>query len=168
MLANIYLRGPAHIYWLYPVLIGVFFLLKRGEALVISTLVVIALLPALLGELDPLTISTIIISALLTNAFAHAFATVTRRQRRELIELANKDPLTGAGNRRGLQQKLAEAIALRSRTNRLYSLVMLDLDHFKQINDQHGHAKGDEILVRMTEILRMRIRVTDSIYRIGG
>ena len=45
---------------------------------------------------------------------------------------------------------------------------MLDLDHFKQINDLHGHAKGDEILIRITELVGMRIRATDSIYRLGG
>ena len=45
---------------------------------------------------------------------------------------------------------------------------MLDLDHFKQVNDRHGHAKGDEILIKLTELVGMRIRVTDSIFRIGG
>jgi diguanylate cyclase (GGDEF)-like protein len=47
-------------------------------------------------------------------------------------------------------------------------MLLLDLDHFKKVNDLHGHAVGDQILKRVTEIINLRIRVTDSLYRIGG
>jgi diguanylate cyclase (GGDEF)-like protein len=67
-----------------------------------------------------------------------------------------------------MQQKLDEVIASRSRNNRNCCLLMLDLDHFKKVNDLHGHAKGDEILIKLTEIIEIRIRATDNIYRIGG
>jgi diguanylate cyclase (GGDEF)-like protein len=46
--------------------------------------------------------------------------------------------------------------------------LLLDLDHFKKVNDAHGHAVGDQTLKRVTEIINLRIRVTDSLYRIGG
>jgi len=101
-------------------------------------------------------------------AFSYAFAMMTRRQRQALIRLASKDPLTGAGNRRALAQKLDEVIAMRSRKNLPSSMLMIDLDHFKKVNDEYGHAMGDQILVSVTEIINMRIRVTDSVYRIGG
>jgi len=99
---------------------------------------------------------------------ALAFSLITSRQREQLLVLATKDPLTGAGNRRGLDAKLAEIVNSFKRTGTLSSLVLLDLDHFKKVNDIYGHAVGDQILKSVTEIINLRIRVTDSLYRIGG
>jgi len=48
------------------------------------------------------------------------------------------------------------------------SMLLIDLDHFKKVNDVHGHRVGDQILKRVTDIVNLRIRVTDSLYRIGG
>ena len=168
VLSTIYLRGPGQVYWVFPSLVAVFFLVKRREAVVMSMLVVIALVPALSGKVTSIALTSILVTVVVTCAFAYAFATMTRNQRDTLMKLATKDPLTGAGNRRALETKLDDIIAARSRTNIPSSLLMLDLDHFKQINDNHGHATGDQILTRVTEIINMRIRVTDSVYRIGG
>jgi diguanylate cyclase (GGDEF)-like protein len=85
-----------------------------------------------------------------------------------LLVLATKDPLTGAGNRRGLDSKLGEVVNSFRRTGVNASLILLDLDHFKSVNDIYGHAVGDQILRRVTEIINLRIRVTDSLYRVGG
>ena len=93
---------------------------------------------------------------------------ITNRQRTQLLQLATKDPLTGAGNRRALDSKLREAVNTFQRTGTPASLLMLDLDHFKSVNDVLGHAAGDQILKNVTEIINLRIRVTDSLYRIGG
>lgn len=84
------------------------------------------------------------------------------------MALATKDPLTGVGNVRAMQGKLDKVVARFERNKIPDSLVMLDLDRFKDVNDAHGHAVGDQILVRVAEVLRMRIRFTDSLYRIGG
>jgi diguanylate cyclase (GGDEF)-like protein len=168
MLATIYLKGASQVYWIYPVLVGVFFLVKRREALIASILAVAALIPFLATEFTAFALTRILITISVTCSLAYAFATITRGQRDELMNLATRDPLTGVGNRRAMQQKLDEVIASRSRTNRNYCLLMLDLDHFKKVNDLHGHAKGDEILIKLTEIIEIRIRATDNIYRIGG
>ena len=168
MLATIYLEGATQVYWIYPVLVGVFFLIERREALVASVLSIVLLLPFLATEFTPFALTRILITIIVTCSLAYAFATITRRQRDELMNLATRDPLTGVGNRRAMQQKLDEAIASRGRTNRNCCLLMLDLDHFKKVNDRHGHAKGDEILIKLTEIVELRIRATDNMYRIGG
>ena len=168
MLATIYLRGASQVYWIYPVLVGVFFLVERREALIASILAVAALIPFLATEFTAFALTRILITISVTCSLAYAFATITRGQRDELMNLATRDPLTGVGNRRAMQQKLDEVIASRSRNNRNCCLLMLDLDHFKKVNDLHGHAKGDEILIKLTEIIEIRIRATDNIYRIGG
>jgi diguanylate cyclase (GGDEF)-like protein len=168
MLATIYLKGASQVYWIYPVLVGVFFLVERREALIASILAVAALIPFLATEFTAFALTRILITISVTCSLAYAFATITRGQRDELMNLATRDPLTGVGNRRAMQQKLDEVIASRSRNNRNCCLLMLDLDHFKKVNDLHGHAKGDEILIKLTEIIEIRIRATDNIYRIGG
>ena len=103
-----------------------------------------------------------------TNAFAYAFATVARNQRDSLMRLATKDPLTGVGNRRALAETLESIIASSQRLNETASLLLIDLDHFKQVNDTQGHAAGDQILISLTEVIKLRLRVTDSLFRIGG
>ena len=168
MLATIYLKGTNQLYWIYPALIVAYYLLKPGEAVLATLVVIIALLPALSVDVDAFTRTTVLISTTMTAVFAYAFASLTRGQRNQLMNLATCDPLTGAGNRRALAQKLTEVVAAHERNSQPASLVILDLDNFKDVNDEFGHAAGDQILIRLTEIIRLRTRVTDGLYRIGG
>ena len=71
------------------------------------------------------------------------------------------------GNRRAFDSKLASYAAER-RPQPEACLLLLDLDHFKQVNDQHGHPAGDEVLRRLCDVLRHYTRVTDEIFRYGG
>ncbi len=168
VLSTVYLIGPHQVYWVFPALMAVFYLIRPREAFVFAIITIIGLLPAILPSSDSHVTTTIIITILVTSAFAFAFSLITNRQREQLLVLATKDPLTGAGNRRGLDAKLTDVVNKFHRTRTPASLVLLDLDHFKKVNDVHGHAVGDQILKRVTEIINLRIRVTDSLYRIGG
>lgn len=82
--------------------------------------------------------------------------------------MAVQDPLTGLANRRALFDQFAHEIARARRAGEDLSVCVLDLDHFKQINDRYGHAAGDTVLVRVAERLRQILRETDRIGRIGG
>jgi len=168
VLTTVYVIGVHQIYWLFPALMAVFYLIRPREAVVCAIVTVVGLLPAILSSIDSHETTTILITILVTCAFALAFALITNRQREQLLVLATKDPLTGTGNRRGLDAKLADVVNAYRRTGAPSSLVLIDLDHFKKVNDVHGHAVGDQILKRVTQIIDMRIRVTDSLYRIGG
>ena len=86
----------------------------------------------------------------------------------QLREQATVDPLTKAFNRRHLHTQWQQAVARYRRTGVPLSLIMLDIDHFKQINDTHGHDAGDEVLVRLSWLLSHEIRSTDVVYRLGG
>ncbi|KFN50657.1 GGDEF domain-containing protein [Arenimonas composti] len=87
---------------------------------------------------------------------------------RELEVLSITDRLTGLYNRRKLDAILDEELKLNRRYGSDFALVMVDLDHFKQINDTHGHAVGDAVLVAFANLLRERTREVDVVARYGG
>jgi diguanylate cyclase (GGDEF)-like protein len=89
--------------------------------------------------------------------------------RHELAETAlNRDPLTGARNRASLLSDLREQHALVRRGVQACALAMIDLDHFKDINDRHGHAVGDVVLRSIAQCLQEQVRPYDRLYRYGG
>jgi two-component system cell cycle response regulator len=88
--------------------------------------------------------------------------------RDDLVTHATRDALTGLLNRRELDARTAAAIAHAQRYDRLLSCAMIDVDHFKQVNDRHGHAAGDAVLCEAATRLRETCRDTDTIGRYGG
>ncbi len=88
--------------------------------------------------------------------------------RRALAEQASTDPLTQLANRRRFYEDGLEYVANAKRHAKDLSVLLLDIDHFKRINDQHGHPAGDEVLVRFAALLREMVRNGDVVARIGG
>ncbi|ASP40399.1 GGDEF domain-containing protein [Bacterioplanes sanyensis] len=84
------------------------------------------------------------------------------------LAAAFRDPLTGAGNRAALDRTLVREIELSKRHQHALSLLMIDLDWFKQINDKHGHSCGDKVLQQTVECISSCIRQTDMSFRYGG
>jgi two-component system cell cycle response regulator len=88
--------------------------------------------------------------------------------RKTLESLATTDPLTGLKNRRAFSDQAEECMKLHRRYGTPYSVIMLDIDHFKSINDEHGHEVGDKVLKAIAEILPEMMREVDTVARIGG
>ncbi len=86
----------------------------------------------------------------------------------ELEYIASTDPLTGLFNRRKFQQLAEHALQLAYLTHKPVCLLAIDLDHFKAINDAHGHIVGDRVLVKLAELLTKSIRLGDAAARYGG
>ncbi len=168
VVATVSVIGTKQLFWAYPAVIVAFYLLKPLEAVALVSLLLAALTPSLLENVDPIQSVVFAITIVVMGAFAYGFSSVTNSQQAMLAQLATRDPLTGTGNRRALETKLDELVEVHARYATPASLLIIDLDHFKAVNDAHGHAKGDEILCRVAEIVNLRIRVTDSLYRIGG
>lgn len=98
-----------------------------------------------------------------------ARANVTLMQRDVLItEESLTDQLTGVGNRRRLDQELFTEIARARRDGTPLSVIMADVDHFKRVNDEHGHVVGDMVLARFGALLQLHTRSTDIVTRYGG
>lgn len=83
-------------------------------------------------------------------------------------ELARTDSLTGLGNRRALSELVGREVARSRRTGEPLSVCLIDIDHFKQINDQYGHEVGDKALAHVAMVTKSALRATDEICRYGG
>ena len=92
----------------------------------------------------------------------------SKRFQQELTHLASRDSLTGLFNRRGFEEELNLEIGRSRRGEYTSAVLFLDLDHFKDVNDVLGHAAGDELLTRFSELLLSQVRETDVVARLGG
>jgi diguanylate cyclase (GGDEF)-like protein len=109
------------------------------------------------------TISRVIMFSLVAWLFAQVRLTLQREQR-----LARTDPLTGLLNTRAFYEELSLQLERARRAGQPMTFVYLDLDHFKQLNDEQGHQEGDRALVTVAEVFRRELRRTDVLGRIGG
>jgi diguanylate cyclase (GGDEF)-like protein len=85
-----------------------------------------------------------------------------------LQQLATTDPLTGVGNRLGMAQEMERQESERIRYGRPYTVLIVDLDHFKRINDRFGHAAGDQVLQEVSSAILSNLRDSDHAFRYGG
>lgn len=100
--------------------------------------------------------------------FLIASVSIRARRYRELRRVMLNDGLTQVLNRRSVMQMLDREMSRAQRHSTSLSVALLDVDHFKQINDQHGHVVGDFVLKTLTQMLKQRLRGTDIIGRFGG
>ncbi len=145
------------------------FLLTHRRNAVVLNLIMVSLLVPMTGLLESaVEILTYIITALLITAFGFIFSQRLATQQRLLEQMASLDPLTGAGNRRAMKEDLVQATALSGDQDQSATLILIDLDDFKQVNDRHGHDTGDQALIEFTKAVRSNIRAEDGFYRFGG
>ncbi len=133
----------------------------------VTTMSVMGLLP-----FNKLTFRAVEAGVMLEAAiWALALGLRLRRQREDgvrALELAQRDPLTGLHNRRGFLEQALPVFATAARNARPVSAVVIDIDHFKHINDRHGHAGGDLTLVDVADRIRNACRSGDIVARWGG
>jgi len=91
-----------------------------------------------------------------------------RARAAEFAQTAERDALTGLGNRRHLARRCAELLPQAEQMQKPLALALIDVDHFKPINDTHGHAAGDQVLVTLAQVLRENMRTGDVVARVGG
>ncbi|MBF0611678.1 MAG: diguanylate cyclase [Magnetococcales bacterium] len=91
-----------------------------------------------------------------------------RCQALELARISQTDALTGLFNRRFFDEAIQLEMERADRYNRPLSFIMVDLDHFKQVNDTYGHPVGDQVLRELAQVLRQSVRKSDMVFRYGG
>lgn len=154
--------------WSFPAVLANFLLVRRGYALATSLAIVLALV--IDGSAFHSTVERLMYLAAVsvTCLFAYVFARRTEQQRVQLETLASRDPLTGIANRRAMERELHIAAEAFRRHRIPVGLAVLDLDHFKRVNDEHGHEAGDHVLVEFAKLVHSRCRAGDRFFRYGG
>jgi diguanylate cyclase (GGDEF)-like protein len=159
--------GTAGLFWAYTLILANFMLAPRPLATACGLVTVAAMLAS--GNLQgTLATTAFVVSAALVMLYSFIFAKLTDVQREQLHRLATRDPLTGVANRRSMEIELADALRLHHARGESATLAVLDLDHFKLVNDQHGHEAGDRVLVAFADRVQDCIRKRDRLFRFGG
>jgi diguanylate cyclase (GGDEF)-like protein len=170
VIVSITIQGPNGAFWAFPTLFIAYFLLRRRVALLLSLLLLVGAGAAAFittGGGLPLAarvFATLALMLVMINVVLNVLGELQDAMQAQAIT----DPLTGAFNRRHLVAQLAVLPEPSPGTDAVNMLLALDVDHFKTINDRHGHAAGDAVLRGLVATLRARLRPTDRLFRTGG
>lgn len=165
--------GVNGLFWIYPLFLFNFFMVSPGKALSATVMVMIGLVgytltvPGTVFESHYQMIS-FLVTSMTASVLTFIFASRTRNQRDKLQLLSVQDPLTGARNRRAMNEELQIASASQRRHGDQYAVLVMDLDSFKQINDTYGHQAGDQVLIDFVELIKTHSRKEDRLFRFGG
>jgi diguanylate cyclase (GGDEF)-like protein len=161
-------QGVIGILWSYPLMVFTYFVLGRRAAIVFSA-VLLAYFPWLTWRyIDVELASRHFVSLLLVVILINIVLSVISSLHQTLARQALTDPLTGCFNRRCMDQELAVLVIKARRYPVTASALLIDIDHFKAVNDTYGHGQGDLVLQDIVGIAGARIRVGDRLYRFGG
>ncbi|MFD1006903.1 GGDEF domain-containing protein [Oceanisphaera ostreae] len=167
VIAIVVVNGIDSFLWVYPVIASTFFMVKPIEALSINAVLMVVCL-FLPDVFDVIPLNSFVITMLMVSLTTFVYANRSEKQF-HLLEIMNTvDALTGALNRRALSSDIAEALSISERKATPYMLALLDLDHFKVVNDKYGHDVGDQVLQNLVTITTANIREYDRFYRFGG
>lgn len=167
-LSTVLLVQQHSILWSYAFIAGFYMLLGKQQAKVVS--IIWVLMNAVMAvNLFPLEQAVIYTLSLAGSSFGmEVQSSILYRHEENLKNMALTDPLTNALNRRALMQELEAAEAIHKRYGTPVSMIMIDIDHFKKINDAFGHHEGDTVLINFVSSLSGRLRETDKFFRMGG
>lgn len=160
--------GEPGLFWLFPVLITNFFLASPRIAFGLNLGAIAAFMLNQSIFSSSVQMWSFFASSVVVSSCAFVFSRRTENQRVRLEHLATIDPLTGIKNRRSMDEAIVVALDVAARSDITYALVIFDIDHFKRVNDLHGHAVGDEVLIALVELVKQHARKTDQLFRFGG
>ena len=167
LLLTITYGSADQLFWVFPGCVAFFFLLRPAIALLFSSSLLLVIFPLVIDEPQS-TIYAFYTAMMPTVLFVFFCARELRVQHSHLSLMATEDFLTKTVNRRAFQQDTDVSIANFVRHRIPCSLILLDMDHFKRLNDTYGHNAGDKVLTHTAKLITQRLRRTDHLYRLGG
>jgi diguanylate cyclase (GGDEF)-like protein len=156
------------VFWLYPLLVALPVLLRYRRAIVLGAVAGFLLVPLVFLEFDLNTAVVLSFSMLLTWLVSAWLVFAVTEQSRRLRGMAITDPLTGAYNRRYLEEQAQQALHAWRRYSQPSAILLIDIDHFKRVNDRFGHNVGDAAIKRLVRVISGRVRSVDTVCRFGG
>jgi diguanylate cyclase (GGDEF)-like protein len=161
--------------WVYSIPVLSYLLLgrKRGSLLALPFVLGACLLylytyPIHRDTEGLIELANVLFCGVMIIVFVHHYETRRASAHQQLQQMARTDALTGVANRGSFQQSLEQSIREAQRSEAKLVLVILDVDHFKVVNDQYGHDAGDQALRHICNSLSQRLRNTDTLGRLGG
>jgi diguanylate cyclase len=160
--------GEIALFWCYPVFFVVFFISERMIARINILFAYVVIVSYSFYSFDFSSMIRFATTLFMLCYFSDLLIGVFARLQKQMMELAIRDPLTNAFNRRHMNSCILDAIEETKRGFGPACLVLLDIDHFKPINDNYGHEAGDQVLKKFVDILQKRQRKIDYVFRAGG
>lgn len=161
-------QGVIGALWAYPAVMLFQFVASRWVANVLNGLLVIMVTVLAYQHLGPSVTVRVFVTLVLTMLFTNIFLGIVLRLQERLRKLGITDALTGVYNRRHMDKEVGEAIERHKRYGADSSLLLVDIDFFKSVNDEVGHAAGDRALKEIAALMRRSLRKLDLVFRIGG
>jgi diguanylate cyclase (GGDEF)-like protein len=154
--------------WCYPAVLTFYFTLPEKQAWTANAALFAGVVPMSWIMLETPIAARVAATLLGVSVFSAIFVRVIDGQQRALQERAERDPLTGLHNRTLLATTLEQATERARRSGTPMTLLALDLDDFKAVNDEYGHGAGDRVLRGVAIVLLARLRKSDLAFRLGG
>lgn len=168
ILLSMYRGQDYGLFLLFPTIAGMPVLLRTPWSIILGLGCLVVGAPLLLNFYSPMTAFIIGMSLVVTWVVSAWQMFALTEQGRRLRGMAITDPLTGVYNRRYLEMRAGKVLDNWARYKRPEALLIIDIDHFKRINDRFGHAVGDKALRALVRIVRARVRRVDTLCRFGG
>ena len=166
--AGLVLQGTSIIYWYYPFAFIILSIAEHQQARIMLGLSVVVFVPAVFYSVDTGIAARFSVTYLMVCLLGDTVVRLLDKAQAQQALLTLTDPLTGALNRRSFLTTLSDAAESCRRGIGTASLVAIDIDHFKKINDSLGHKAGDDALKAIVETLLLRKRKLDKVFRTGG
>lgn len=156
------------IFWAYVGVAAIFLVMEFIEACIWVVIFLILTFIVVYPHYPGAVLFRIYATLLLVSLFSYAFSYLIEKLHVRLVAIATHDPLTRALNRYTFNSSIENALQEAIRYKTPSSLFLLDLDHFKKVNDDFGHPKGDTILKELVAVIGKRLRASDQLFRYGG
>ncbi len=154
--------------WTYPAILFYYCTMADRKAWLANAATLACVTPQVWAILEPELASRVTATLIAVSVLSAISARATTIYQRSMEDRVISDPLTGLLNRTVLTATLNAAVEHYRRLGTPMTLLLLDLDHFKQVNDTYGHEAGDKVLVEFSNIIKESTRLSDSCFRIGG
>ena len=160
--------GITGTYWCYSTLILYYFMMSERQAWLSNMIFALVNIPVVWYLFETHEAIRFTVTFSLVSAYSAVFLHIVAKQYSDLQKMAITDKLTGLHNRTLLTDSLEHAIHQADRTDTAHTLILMDVDHFKHINDELGHDTGDHVLIHLGAFLKNFLRESDKVFRIGG
>jgi len=166
--SSVQTQGVVGVMWSYPAIVSFYFMFRQRWAWVANAIVILVIVPLAAQYLPTEVALRAMVTFVLVSMFSILAVRVIDTQQQRLESLAITDSLTGLLNRSLLGANLDQALARRRRAGESATLLAIDVDNFKDINDAYGHQYGDQVLVTTATMIKTRLRASDIVFRTGG